>query len=226
VDKQSVDAPGYVGRSVVEMPDAPPQPWLVESPRVPAGEIERRQFKSTLLKNEREIAVYLPPGYSRTAKPYSILLLFDEEPYLGDQNQAALVSTPTILNKLIAEKRIPPMVALLDGNGPDDACSRELPCNPLFADFLVSELLSWAHGLWNFTSDPRQTVVGGSSFGGLAAAYAGLRHPETFGNILAQSGSFHWIPLKSDTASDSQFDSEPNWVARQFIASPKLLLRF
>ena len=225
VDAQSVDAPEYVGRSIVEMPDAPTQPWLAERPGVPTGQVERHPFKSTLLKNEREIAVYLPPGYSRSAKPYPVLVLFDEEPYLGHENQTALVPTPTILNNLISERRIPPMVALFVGNAPDDARSRELPCNPVFADFLVSELLPWAHGLYNFTSDPRETVVGGSSFGGLAAVYAGLRHSETFGNILSQSGSYHWTPPKSPNSSDSEADSEPNWVAKQFIASPKLPLR-
>jgi enterochelin esterase-like enzyme len=32
------------------------------------------------------------------------------------------------------------------------------------------------------------TVVAGSSFGGLAATYAALRHSEVFGNVLCQSG--------------------------------------
>ena len=222
-DAQSVDSPIYVERSIVEMPDAPAQPWLAVKPGVPAGQVEKRRFKSALLKNEREIAVYLPPGYSREAKPYPLLLLFDEIAYLGDPKQIVLVPTPTILNNLIAEQRIPPMVALLVGNVPGQR-DRELPCNPAFFDSLSSELLPWAHGLYNFTVDPRQTVAGGSSFGGLAAACAGLQHSETFGNVLSQSGSFHWVPSKGDQASDS--DSGPNWVARQFIASPKLPLRF
>jgi enterochelin esterase-like enzyme len=219
VDAQSVDSPAYGERSMIEMPDAPTQPWLAEKPGVPSGHIEKRRFKSALLKNEREIAVYLPPGYSREAKPYPLLLLFDEVAYLGDPKQIVLVPSPTILNNLIAEQRIPPMVALLVGNVPGQR-DRELPCNPAFFDFLSSELLPWAHGLYNFTADPRQTVVGGSSFGGLAAACAGLQHSETFGNVLSQSGSFHWRP------PDSGMDSEPNWVARQFIVSPKLPLRF
>lgn len=226
VDKHSVGAPDYRERSIVEMPDAPAQPWLTQRAGVPAGQVERHQIKSALLKNEREIAVYLPPGYSRTAQPYPVLVLFDEVAYLGDKNQTALVPTPIILDNLISERQIPPMVALFVGNAPDDARSRELPCNPVFADFLVSGLLPWAHSLYNFTTDPRQSVVGGSSFGGLAAACAGLRHSETFGNILSQSGSFHWIPPKSDNSSDSESGSEPNWVAKQFIASPKLPLRF
>ena len=226
VDKQSVDNPEYLGRSILEMPDAPAQPWVGERPGVARGLVERYTFKSSLLKNEREIAVYLPPGYPKTAQQYPLLVLFDEEAYLGDANQDALVPTPTILNNLIAERRIPPMVALFVGNAPDDARSRELPCNPVFGNFLVSEVLPWARGLHDFTTDPRQIVVAGSSFGGLAAACVGLRHSETFGNVLSQSGSFHWIPPKGENASNVQSDSEPNWVARQFIASPKLALRF
>jgi enterochelin esterase family protein len=225
VDARSVDAPEYQGTSIVEMPDAPAQPWLAEKPGVAAGQIETHQFRSALLKNEREISVYLPPGYSGTGKPYPVLVLFDGKAYLGGKNQIAAVPTPTILNNLISERRIPPIVALFIGN-PPGARSRELPCNSLFADFLASELLPWAHGLYNFARDPRQTVVGGSSFGGLAATCAGLRHPETFGNILSQSGSFWWTPPKSNNSSDTEGDSEPNWVAKQFIASPKLPLRF
>jgi len=224
VDPQSADSPAYEGRSMVEMPDAPAQPWLAERPGVPAGQIEKRRFQSARLKDEREIAIYLPPGYSKNDKPYPLLLLFDEIAYLGDRKQIVLVPTPTILDNLIAAKRIPAMVALLVGNAPG-ARDRELDCNPAFSDFLSSELLPWAHGLYNFTADPRQTVVGGSSLGGLAATCAGLHHSEVFGNILSQSGSYWWAPPKSDrSASDTE--PEPNWVARQFIASPRLPLRF
>ena len=157
--------------------------------------------------------------------PILFLLLFDEVAYLGDSKQIVLVPTPTILNNLIAEQRIPPMVALLVGNVPGQR-DHELPCNPAFSHFLSSELLPWAHGLYNFTTDPRQIVIGGSSAGGLAAACAGLWRSEKFGNVLSQSGAFHWLPAKGDQATDSGTQSEPNWVARQFIASPKLALRF
>ena len=216
-DSQSPDAPEYRGRSVLELPGAPPQPWIVRRPGVPAGGVEKHQFNSAALKNEREVAVYLPPQYSPRAEPYPLLVLFDEDAYL------TLIPTPTILDNLIAEGRIPPVVALLIGNAPG-ARDRELPCNPEFSRALVTEVLPWAHRLYNFTSDPRQTLVGGSSFGGLAAACAGLWHPETFGNILAQSGSFHWTPPPGSALTDSS--PEPNWVARQFISSPRKPLRF
>jgi len=217
VDPESVDAPEYRGNSVLEMPDAPPQPWIAERPGVPAGRVEKHQFKSVALNNEREIAGYLPPSYSAHAEPYPLLVLFDEDAYLS------LIPTPTILDNLIAEGRIPPVIALLVGNAPG-ARDRELPCNPEFSRALVTELLPWAHGLYHFTSDPRHTVVAGSSLGGLSAACAGLWHPEAFGNVLSQSGAFHRAPPSGSDTTDSS--TEPNWVARQFISSPKKALRF
>jgi hypothetical protein len=55
VDPESLDAPGYRGNSVLEMPDAPPQPCVAQRPGVPAGRVEKRRFKSAALKNEREM---------------------------------------------------------------------------------------------------------------------------------------------------------------------------
>jgi enterochelin esterase family protein len=200
---------------MVEMPDAPLQPWLAKRKEVPAGVVEKQQFKSNLLKNEREIAVYTPPRYSKDAKPYGVLVLFDEKPYLDEY----VIPTPTILDNLIADRRIPPLVAILVDNAPGDARFRELTCNRTFADFLSSELMPWARRLYNIAADPRQIIVGGSSLGGLAAACTALWHSDSFGNVLSQSGAFFWAPPKSD-------NPEPNWVAKEFIASPKLPLRF
>jgi enterochelin esterase family protein len=217
LDPESADGPEYRGNSVLEMPGAPLQPWVARRPGVPAGRVERHRFKSAGLDNEREIAVYLPPQYSPHADPYPLLVLFDEDAYLS------LVPTPVILDNLISEGRIPALAALLVGNAPG-ARDRELVCSPEFTRALVTELLPWAHGQYNFTSDPRLTVVAGSSAGGLAAACSGLWHPEVFGNVLAQSGAFHRTPPSGGNAADSS--SEPNWVARQFISSPRKPLRF
>jgi enterochelin esterase family protein len=220
VDPTSVDAAEYRGNSVLEMPDAATQPWVAQRPGVPTGSVYRHQFKSTALNNIREIGVYLPPQYSARAEPYPLLVLFDEEAYLGEKGKVPLAPTPTILDNLISEVRIPPVVALFVGNAPGNARERELVCNPKFGGTLVTELLPWAHGLYNFTSDPSQTVVAGSSAGGLAAACSGLWHPEVFGKVLALSGAFH---RDSDTSNSS---SEPCWVARRFISSPKKPLHF
>jgi enterochelin esterase family protein len=81
------------------------------------------------------------------------------------------------------------------------------------------ELVPFVRKSFNTSSEPSKTAIGGYSLGGLAASYAGLRHPETFGLILSQSGAYWFEPTHQDYA-------EPNWLARQFAERDKLPLRF
>jgi len=108
-------------------------------------------------------------------------------------------------------------------NTPLDTRSKELTFDPTFTDFLNSELVPWARRFYNETADGRQTVVGGSSFGALAASCAGLRYPGTFGNILSQSGAYWWTPPKRNPSDP---DPEPDRMAKHFIEGPRLPLRF
>jgi enterochelin esterase-like enzyme len=208
------------GASRLDMPDAPAQPWADKRKDVPEGQVEKHSFTSALLKNKRDVWVYTPPGYSKTAPPYGLLLVFDGDTYIK------VVPTPVTVDNLIADKRIPPLVAVMIGNAPK-ARSIELPCNPEFVEFLSAELVPWLRRLYNVTSDPEHVTIGGSSYGGLAATYAAYRHPEVFGNVLSQSGSYWWTP-PTDPAKPNSFspDSEHGYVARLFIDSPKLPIRF
>jgi enterochelin esterase-like enzyme len=206
-------------QSMAELPGAPPQPWIVRNDAIPAGKVEKHKIVSSLLKNERNLSVYTPPDYRTNAKPYPLLVLFDEGAYLNQ------VPTPVILDNLIAAGKIQPMLAVLVANASQDSRNKELPPNPQFADFLATELLPWIHARYTVSSDPTLTTVGGSSYGGIAATYAGLRHPEIFGNVLCQSGSFWWAP-DHGASPDVDATTETGWLAKEFIKSPKLPLRF
>jgi enterochelin esterase family protein len=209
----------YDCQSMVELPGAPPQPWIARNDKIPAGKVDKHKITSQLLKNERNLSVYTPPDYRANEKPYALLVLFDEGAYLNN------VPTPVILDNLIAAGKIPPMVAVLIANPSQDTRGKELPPNPQFADFLATELLPWVHAHYSVTSDPALTTVAGSSYGGIAATYAGLRHSEIFGNVLCQSGSFWWAP-DHGVGPDSDATTETGWLAKEFIKSPKLPLRF
>jgi enterochelin esterase-like enzyme len=212
--KDDEDPEDYaVVTSVVELPGAPPQPWCARQPaeRVPAGRVEMFRLRSEVLGNERRVWVYTPPGYTPDGEPHGLLLLFDGWAY------QVLVPTPTILDNLIAAGRIPPLVAVLPDSLNQETRSRELPGYPPFADYLAQELVPWVREHYRVTTDPARCVVAGSSFGGLAAAFAGLRHPELFGNVLSQSGSFWWKPDE---------DEEYEWHARQFALAERVPLRF
>ena len=196
-------------RSVMELPDAPPQPWLNKRAHVAPGTVERESLKSEILGNTRDVYVYRPAGWNNIDQQPGLLVLFDAHAYTRQ------VPTPTILDNLIADGLIPPTAALIIANPSDETRPVELPPNADFARFMAQELMPWAkqQGL---STDARHTVVAGSSYGGLASAWLGLQHPELFGNVLSLSGSYWWSPP----------NTEDQWLARQYAASPRLPLRF
>ena len=198
--------------SVVELLAAPSLALITRAPDVPkslGGRLDR--FASRIFNNERRIWIYTPPGYKTEGKPYNLLLLFDGSGYVS------LIPAPAVLDNLLAKGLIPPTVAVLVDSGSGEARDRELTCNPQFAEFITKELLPWVRQRYHVTSEPSQTTIGGASYGGLAAAYVAMKHPEIFGNVLAQSGSFWWKPENED---------EYEWLTRQFVASPRLPIRF
>lgn len=197
--------------SALELPGAPPQPYSTPRAGVPAGTLEMHRLYSELLENERRVWIYTPPGYSSAGEPYGLFVVFDGLAYID------LVPTPVILDNLLAEGKIPPLVAVLIDSLPQEVRSRELPCHQPFVDFLTTELLPWVREHYHVTTDPSHTIVGGSSYGGLAATFAALRAPDVFGNVLSQSGSFWWKPAEA---------REYEWLARQYVLSPTLPLRF
>jgi enterochelin esterase-like enzyme len=215
----SADASRFDCQSIAELPGAAPQPWIVPNPSVAAGTVEKHQIHSDLLGNDHGLSVYIPAGYKPNGAPYDLVIIFDESAYLTK------VPTPVILDNLIAASKIPPTVAVLIANPTPETRLRELSPNPKFADFLAQELIPWIYAHYNVTRDPSKTVVAGSSLGGLTATFAGYKHSELFGEVLCQSGSFWWAPDHSAAIADGTL-TETGWMAKQFIASPKLPLRF
>ncbi len=200
--------------SVVELPGAPSQPWITPRANVAKGKVVMHRLRSTILDNERRVWVYTPPNYTTSGEPYGLLLVFDGVAYID------LVPTPTILDNLLSEGKLPPLVAVIPDSLNQETRSRELPCHQPFVDFLMQELMPWVHKHYHVTHDPQQSVVAGSSYGGLASAFVGLRASKVFGNVLSQSGAFWW-----------NWDEEnehilQEWLTQQFITSPRLPVRF
>jgi enterochelin esterase family protein len=238
LNPRRVDCPAGAAKfrceSAAELPGAPTQSWSITKPGAPEGRIEKHSIKSEIQKLEREFSVYTPPDYKADGPPYVLLVLFDGDEYLSSDMQAQ-----TTLNNLIAAKRIPPTVAVLVENVPNRRLV-DLVANPEFSDFMATELVPWVRAHYNVSKEAARTVVGGYSAGGLAAAYEGLRHAEVFGNVLSQSGAFWWSPEHHGgvcgarcpdsggrTTDDSRdATTEGNFIVKQYIASPKLSVRF
>ncbi len=193
----------------VELPRAPGGGDWERRDGIARGVVREHLVRSAILGNERRVHVYEPPG-GGTDLP--VLVLMDGEMWQPGLDVAAL------LDNLIADGRIPPLLALLPESIDSDARWEELACNEGFVGFLERELMVWAGERWPVTRDPARTVVAGQSLGGLTAAYAAVCAPERFGLVLAQSGSFWW-PDGPDAESSE-------WLTGRIEAAERLPVRF
>lgn len=184
--------------SVVELPDAPAQPWVAPRPGVPAGTVTAHRVRSPELGNEREVWIYTPAGVDTgDATRLPVLVLLDGEDWRGR------LGAPATLDNLIADGRIPPTLAVM----PDalDVPTRwhELTCLPEFGAFLLDTLLPWVVARHRASDDPADTTIAGQSIGGLTAAHLAITHPDRVGAAVVQSASLWWSG-----------DGEPGWLAR------------
>ncbi len=212
----------FGGRSVAESPHAAPQPWIVERPDTPRGQLTRHTLQSRVLGEERSIGVHTPAGYSTRGPHLALVIVFDGEMYGNAAD--ALIPTPRVLDNLLAAKRIPATVAVLVNNMSQDARNRDLRCSAAFGDFLATELLPYVRARYRVSSDPFRVVLAGSSDGGLAALCAAHQHFKLFGNVLSQSANVFYSPKSATPANAYLRDSA--WLTRKFVTTPLRPLRF
>lgn len=203
-DEESPGGSPYVS-SVLELPGAPPQPFVAERSDVKKGRVELLRYGAGTSDGERRVWVYTPPGYTRAARPYPLLVLFDGWQYTHT------IPVPTILDNMIADGAVPPTVAVMIDR--KDRV-KELYLNPSFSDFVAGPLMNWVRRRYHVTRSPREAVVGGLSLGGVAAAYTALRHPEVFGGVLSQSGAYQYR------------HEDPEGLIRRFTKSARVAVRF
>lgn len=205
LNPRTIDQGPPFGRSILELPGAPPQPWHVRRPGVRGGEV------SELTVAGRSAWVYTPADYAPSHE-YPLLVCFDGPVYLSPDD----VPGPVILDNVIAAHEIAPMIAVFVGQGAQR--NVELSNNPSFVAYVTDQLLPAVRTRWHATADPAHTIVCGSSAGGLASAFAAHRRPDVFGNVLSQSGAF-WPGETRDNPAHE-------WLTRQYDAAPRRDLRF
>lgn len=178
--------------------------------------IDTLHYTDKIVHKDRDIYVYLPPNYDEDREEaYPVIYLFDAFIYLNR------VQVPNILDNLISEGKIEPMAAVLFGTFRSTR-SVILPLNFDFKDEFVSEFLPTIREPYNFSLRPEENLIGGMSFGGLAGAFIGFHHPEIFGKVLSQSGSF-WRGFKQSDAEGTSIRDD--WLINRFLVEEKLPLK-
>ncbi len=134
----------------------------------------------------RKVAVYVPKQYvAGTAAPFIVG---------ADGPDRALF---TALDNLIAEHRVPVMIAISLGNGSGDAqgSERGLEYDTMsgrYAEFVEQEVLPLVEKQFNvkLTKDPEGRATMGGSSGGSCALIMAWYHPELYHRVLTYSGTY------------------------------------
>src|SRR2546423_8740735 len=145
----------------------------------------------------RRVAVYVPKQYvPGTVAPFIVG---------ADGPDRTLF---TALDNLIAQRRVPVMIAISIGNGSGDAQGSERgleydTMSGLYAEFVEKEVLPLVEKQYNvkLTKDPEGRATMGCSSGASAALIMAWYHPELYHRVLTYSGTFvnqQW-PLNPET---------------------------
>ncbi|MFL6548627.1 MAG: alpha/beta hydrolase [Povalibacter sp.] len=152
---------------------------------------------------QRTITVYIPKQYKPNSP--SPFIVTHDGPKLG----APDATLPHILDNLIAQHRVPAMVAIMIQNGGGDAqgSERGLEYDTLsgkFAEFIEAEVLPAVekNAHVKLTRKPEGRAVMGCSSGAAAAFTMAWFHPEWYHRVISYSGTFvnqQW-PFNPDTS--------------------------
>jgi enterochelin esterase-like enzyme len=137
----------------------------------------------------RKVTVYIPSQYvPGTAAPFIVSC---------DAYRATGNELPNILDNMIADHRLPVMIAVMIANGGGDAGGSERgleydTVSGKYAEFVEAEVLPMVEKTYNvkLSKDPDARMTFGGSSGGSAAFDMAWFHPELYHRALIYSGTF------------------------------------
>lgn len=177
------------------------------------GNIHRHShFESKILRNRREILVYLPRGYRRRMRDrYPVLYLHDGQNVFDAATSFGGVewSADETAQRLVRQKLIEPVIIVAVANTGEDRIHEYAPTRGVIDDsakrkkrskglakkygcFLVEELKPFIDKLYRTRPEAEFTALGGSSLGGLATLVIGLWFPHVFTRLAVMSPSIWW----------------------------------
>ena len=170
----------------------------------PLNLVTHEAFHSNHLPDDRNVTIFLPPGYEASDDRYPVLYmqdgqnLFDPDAAFVKGQHWRVGETAT---RLIESGRIPPLIIVginntgvrrlheytqtydrRRGGGGAEAYGR----------LIVRELKPFVDARYRTLPDAAHTGIGGSSLGGLVSLYLGLEYPDVFSRLAVMSPSVWW----------------------------------
>ncbi|HEX4007572.1 MAG TPA: alpha/beta hydrolase-fold protein [Acidobacteriaceae bacterium] len=182
-------------------PQRYPPPGGYEHPRVRkyAG------FRSRVLKANRDVTVYVPPGYEEAGRrAYPVLILQDGQNLFDPETSFIRGQTwrvAEMADAAIGAGAVEPLVIVGVANGGERRLAEYTPSRDWkmgggdagkYGEMVTRELLPFVRAEYRIREGAEHTGIGGSSLGGLVSLWMGLRYPEIFGKLAVLSPSVWW----------------------------------
>ena len=143
---------------------------------------------------DRDISVWLPPGYDSTGSTrYPVLYMQDGQNIFDPANSAFGVewSIDETCDSLIKAGVIPPLIVV----GITNTTDRSFEYVPgakgeVYMNFIVKQLKPFIDSAYLTQKDKAHTFVGGSSLGGLISFMLVWQHPDVFSKAICMSPAF------------------------------------
>ena len=164
--------------------------------------------------NFATLSVYLPPGYDASAQRYPVIY---EVPWSFDYWDRS-VHFPAMLDRLIDEGRIPPViVAFVAHNGapiPDTECVDSKDGRQQLETYMSSTVVSYLDQAYRTIPTSSARALFGFSGGGYCAPMLMLRHPDVFSSAISMSGYYQAGVRSSQTLNAWRpFGGDPQMIA-------------
>lgn len=175
------------------------------------GDIESYpEFSSKILGNNREVLVYLPPGYRRArTRRYPVLYLHDGQNVFDATTAFGGVEwrADETADRLVEQKLIDPVIIVAVANTGENRIHEYAPTRGRleagkrkrskgllrqYGSFLINEVKPLVDARYRTLTGPEHTGLGGSSLGGLATIVLGLWFPNVFRRLAVMSPSIWW----------------------------------
>jgi enterochelin esterase-like enzyme len=164
-----------------------------------------KAFQSSYLPDDRDVIVYVPPGYDEEPeRKYPVLYLHDGQNLFDGRTSFVKDRTWQVrehADAAIEAGEVEPLVIVGIYNTGDRRLSEYTHeynwqmgggQADAYGQLVTRELLPWIANHYRVRQDRQNTGLGGSSLGGLVSLYLGLRYPAVFGKLAVLSPSVWW----------------------------------
>jgi S-formylglutathione hydrolase FrmB len=134
---------------------------------------------------EQPVTVYLPPTYHQSDKRYPVVYFL---PGFGESYYTAFVISK-LLDTMIADGRSQEFifVAVNGKNALGGSFFVDSPVTGGWENFVVSDVVGFVDHTYRTVPEAGRRAIAGFSMGAFAAVNLGLKHPEVFSIVYAQS---------------------------------------